>query len=82
MKEEYFKNISFNEKKDFVKNSCLIYLKIKLNKKHFVRFNNGKKIKLKKFNGISMFENILNLMNKNQKLILKNEFLEKDYNSL
>ena len=81
MNEEYFKKIPFSKKKEFVENICLIYLKIKLVKKQFLKYKKSNNFSLDKFNGISVFDNILNLMNKNEKLIINNDFLDINCNT-
>ena len=81
MNEEYFKKIPLSKKKEFVKKICLIYLKIKLIKKQFIKHKKSNNLSFDKFNGISVFDNILNLMNKNEKLIINNEFLNLNDNT-
>lgn len=75
MNKTNINDISFIQKKNFVKQSCLMYNKIKKTRETLKRFNGEKKYDLGKFDPISLFENILQLLDRNEKLIIEKDFI-------
>lgn len=82
MKLEEIELIPLSRKKIIVKEMCALYKKLKLleiNKKNGRTLMDENKIGDKKYDilrSYSVFEGILELLDNNQKLIIRNEFLE------
>ncbi len=66
--------IPYKEKKEFVLKSCLLYGKMLKQKQHMNRYD--KEAKWYNLDGVSMFENILDLLTQNENLIIKNDFIK------
>ena len=82
MKIEEIELIPLSKKKIIVKEMCFLYKKLKLleiNQKNGKKLMDENKIQEQKMNILkskSIFESILELLDKNQQLIIKKEFLD------
>ncbi len=83
MKIEEIELIPLSNKKIIVKEMCNLYKKLQLleinqkNAKRLMTENKNQQIKTEILKSKSIFEAILELLDKNQQLIIKNEFLNK-----
>lgn len=74
MKTKEIENIPYKERKDFVLKSCLMYGKIIKQREYLKRFKGN--INLNNIDTISLFENILELLNRDECLIIQNDFIK------
>lgn len=79
MTKETIEKIPFMERKHFVQNACLMYRKMIKAKDKLLLLSNSNKLNMSKFNGISLFEEIISLLNKDEALVIKKDFMDTDY---
>ncbi|NQZ66138.1 MAG: hypothetical protein HRT99_02895 [Mycoplasmatales bacterium] len=76
MNKWQIENIPYKERKDFVLKICLMYAKMIKQKEYMKRFD--LKIKWGDIGGISLFENILELLTRDECMIIKKDFIKND----
>lgn len=76
MKINYeIEKIPYTEKKALLANTCLMYKKLKSTEESFKKFEFKEEWDLNKYDAVSIFEKITKLLNEDEYIILKNDFI-------
>ena len=77
MEIKQINEIPYPERKGFVKQSCLIFKKVKTTRNKFAALKGYDEYKLLELDPESIFERIMKLLDQDERLIIENDFLDK-----